>query len=132
MQGGFNPFDSKDDRLLLMKMIIKCADVSNPTKEMAIYEKWIHAILEEWRFQGDQERRLGMKVARTNEPDNDKLIASSQLFFINNLVSPIFEALHFGFLPTTPAYENLQVNRDRWMAEEERKKSAAAVPASQP
>jgi hypothetical protein len=97
---------------------------------MAIYEKWIYGILEEWRFQGDQERRLGMKVAKTNEPDNDKHIPSSQLFFINNMVYPIFEALHFGYLPNTPAFENLQTNREHWLVEEEKRKMT--IEASSP
>eukprot|EP01137_Pigoraptor_chileana_P036946 Opistho-2@33321 len=54
---------SDSDRLLLLVMAIKCADVSNPTKARDVYDKWTSRIMEEFFKQGDRERELGMPVS---------------------------------------------------------------------
>ncbi|EGF79038.1 hypothetical protein BATDEDRAFT_12624, partial [Batrachochytrium dendrobatidis JAM81] len=52
--------DWKDDRLTLMQMLMKCADVSNPTKAWPLYQEWITRITEEFFNQGDRESALGL------------------------------------------------------------------------
>eukprot|EP00842_Homolaphlyctis_polyrhiza_P005886 jgi/Hompol1/6299/HPOL_004922-RA len=38
--GNFDPCGSQEDRLSLMQMLMKCADVSNPTKAWPLYQEW--------------------------------------------------------------------------------------------
>lgn len=59
----FDPESKREDRLLLWKMMIKCADLSNPTKRMDLYSQWTSRILEEFFNQGDQEKRFGIPVS---------------------------------------------------------------------
>lgn len=47
---GIDIIGSKPDRLLTLKMVIKCADISNPARDPALYKQWVDCIMEEfWR-----------------------------------------------------------------------------------
>lgn len=84
----FNPENIREDRLLLWKMMIKCADVSNPTKKWKIYEKWTSRILEEFFNQGDQEKRVGLPVSPYFDRDTI-FVPGSQLGFIEFICVPL-------------------------------------------
>lgn len=59
----FDPENNAEDRILLWKMMIKCADVSNPTKKQNIYDKWTERVLDEFFAQGDEEKRQKIPVS---------------------------------------------------------------------
>ncbi|KAJ3259027.1 hypothetical protein HDU77_002018, partial [Chytriomyces hyalinus] len=63
LTNSFDPVKVHEDRTLLFKMMIKCADVSNPTKAWPLYEKWTGLVLEEFFTQGDAEKALGIPVS---------------------------------------------------------------------
>lgn len=44
---GFDPKDRKD-RMLLMQIAIKCADISNPTKDVSLCNQWAARVMEEF------------------------------------------------------------------------------------
>lgn len=73
----FDPQNNREDRLLLWKMMIKCADLSNPTKRMDIYGEWTTRILEEFFCQGDKEKRFGIPVSPYY--DRDTVLNASTL-----------------------------------------------------
>lgn len=141
----------RQDRTLLMKIIIKSGDVSNPTKKPETYHQWVALVLEEFWRQGDEERaknisispfmdRLAassamkqkdkesidsslMKISNgldeytTSIPSNllltNTYVASSQLGFINVIVSPIFETIEC-FTKIPEILSNLQINKETW------------------
>lgn len=45
---GLDLINSKPDRLLVLKMVIKCADISNPARPLDLYKKWVDCIMEEF------------------------------------------------------------------------------------
>eukprot|EP00835_Amoeboradix_gromovi_P003845 NODE_271_length_12205_cov_0.703205.p1 type:complete len:719 gc:universal NODE_271_length_12205_cov_0.703205:5718-7874(+) len=53
----------REDVLLLSRIMIKIADISNATKQFNIYEKWYKLVLEEWMTQGDEEKELGLDMS---------------------------------------------------------------------
>lgn len=53
---------TRNERLLLLKNVLHCADISNPTKPTDIYVEWANRIMREWWEQGDQEKALGLEV----------------------------------------------------------------------
>ena len=55
--------DVREDVLLLSRILIKIADISNATKAFSIYEKWYKLVLDEWMMQGDEEKELGLDVS---------------------------------------------------------------------
>lgn len=75
--------DKKKDRLLshkcvlyvcvkVLRNMVHCADLSNPTKPLAVYRQWTERIMEEFFRQGDKERERGMEIS----PMCDKHTAS--------------------------------------------------------
>ena len=52
--------------------MVHCADLSNPTKPLALYQRWTERIMEEFFTQGDRERDEGLEIS----PMCDKLNAS--------------------------------------------------------
>ena len=60
--------------------MLHCADLSNPTKPLDIYKKWVDVLLEEFYQQGDKEKELGLDIS----PMCDRLnttVAKSQVCF---------------------------------------------------
>ncbi|XP_058381713.1 cAMP-specific 3',5'-cyclic phosphodiesterase 4A isoform X5 [Diceros bicornis minor] len=89
---------SKRQRQSLRKMVIDmvlrnmvhCADLSNPTKPLELYRQWTDRIMAEFFQQGDRERERGMEIS----PMCDKHTASvekSQVGFIDYIVHPLWE-----------------------------------------
>lgn len=65
--------------LQVLRNMVHCADLSNPTKSLELYRQWTDRIMEEFFQQGDKERERGMEIS----PMCDKHTASvekSQVF----------------------------------------------------
>ncbi|KAM6996653.1 3',5'-cyclic-AMP phosphodiesterase 4C-like [Passerculus sandwichensis] len=83
--------DNYTDRIQVLRNMVHCADLSNPTKPLALYRQWTERIMEEFFRQGDRERERGMEIS----PMCDKHSASvekSQVGFIDFVVQPLWEA----------------------------------------
>ncbi|KAJ3225012.1 cAMP-specific 3',5'-cyclic phosphodiesterase 4B [Clydaea vesicula] len=115
----FNPENNQEDRLLLWKMMIKSADVSNPTKKMHIYEKWTLRILEEFFHQGDEEKRVGIPVSPYFDRDTIN-VPQSQLGFIEFICIPLYESFN-SFMSIPCILEGLRINRLHWLQLKEEK-----------
>eukprot|EP01112_Ceratiomyxa_fruticulosa_P008300 TRINITY_DN214_c0_g1_i1.p1 TRINITY_DN214_c0_g1~~TRINITY_DN214_c0_g1_i1.p1 ORF type:complete len:745 (+),score=137.62 TRINITY_DN214_c0_g1_i1:217-2451(+) len=109
---GFDPKDRKD-RLLLLQLAVKCADISNPTKAPYLCNRWASCVMEEFYRQGDEERRQGMPISsfmdRTKPAE-----AKCQVGFIDFIVGPLYE-VWVNFLPDMGlCLQNLEANRTSW------------------
>uniref|UniRef100_A0A3B3B4V0 Phosphodiesterase n=1 Tax=Oryzias melastigma TaxID=30732 RepID=A0A3B3B4V0_ORYME len=109
---GVLMLDHYTDRIQVLRNMVHCADLSNPTKPLAVYRQWTERIMEEFFRQGDKERERGMEIS----PMCDKHTASvekSQVGFIDYIVHPLWET--WGDLVYPDAQEildTLEDNRD--------------------
>uniref|UniRef100_A0A2R9CKU8 Phosphodiesterase n=1 Tax=Pan paniscus TaxID=9597 RepID=A0A2R9CKU8_PANPA len=74
----------------VLRNMVHCADLSNPTKPLELYRQWTDRIMAEFFQQGDRERERGMEIS----PMCDKHTASvekSQVGFIDYIVHPLWE-----------------------------------------
>ena len=53
----------QEERIFLMKLLIKCADIGHAAKNKTLHEKWSAKVCEEFFNQGDEEKRLGLPVS---------------------------------------------------------------------
>ncbi|TPX36248.1 hypothetical protein SmJEL517_g01444 [Synchytrium microbalum] len=109
---GFKPSEVKEDRTLLWKILMKCSDVCNPTKDWPLYEKWCYLILDEWFIQGDSEKKLGLNVSPFMDRESVN-VPSSQTGFIDFVVNPLFDA-YDKFASVPMLIGTLQRNREHW------------------
>ncbi|CAL8343848.1 unnamed protein product [Merluccius merluccius] len=82
--------DNYTDRMQVLRNMVHCADLSNPTKSLDLYQQWTNRIMEEFFHQGDRERERGMEIS----PMCDKHTASverTQVGFIDYIVHPLWE-----------------------------------------
>ena len=56
----------------VLRNMVHCADLSNPTKPLELYRQWTDRIMAEFFQQGDRERERGMEIS----PMCDKHTAS--------------------------------------------------------
>ncbi|KAM4754577.1 3',5'-cyclic-AMP phosphodiesterase 4A [Cyanocitta cristata] len=97
--------DNYTDRIQVLRNMVHCADLSNPTKPLGLYRQWTERIMEEFFRQGDRERERGMEIS----PMCDKHSASvekSQVGFIDYVVQPLWET--WGDLVHPDAREMLE------------------------
>lgn len=53
----------KEESVLLLKGIIKFADISNSSRSWSVCERWANEITTEFFLQGDQERELKIQIS---------------------------------------------------------------------
>lgn len=98
--------------MLLYKILIKCSDVSNPTKDLSICLPWTRLIMSEFMSQGDMEKKLGIPVSPYMDRDNQN-VPSCQTGFIDYVVQPLFVALD-TFQTVPNILSRLTKNREYW------------------
>eukprot|EP00992_Anisonema_acinus_P013659 TRINITY_DN8857_c0_g1_i2.p1 TRINITY_DN8857_c0_g1~~TRINITY_DN8857_c0_g1_i2.p1 ORF type:complete len:621 (+),score=275.17 TRINITY_DN8857_c0_g1_i2:65-1927(+) len=113
VQNGFNREDG-EHRKLVAAMLLKCADISNVTKPFEISRMWGMAMTEEFLFQGDTERTVGLGVTPSFNRQEKVALAQSQLGFINNVVIPMMDTVLPLFSALESFDQTLKSNRDRW------------------
>lgn len=87
-----------ENKTLILRMAIKCADISNPSRNIPLARAWAHRIVLEYR---DQIGEVKSKNLPQSLPPFDD-IPKSQVFFVqlfaNDLLSAYYEFLEVGHL----------------------------------
>lgn len=78
------------DLIQVLENLVHCADLSNPTKPLPLYKRWISLLMEEFFQQGDKEREMGLDISPMCDRHN-ATIEKSQVGFIDYIVHPLWE-----------------------------------------
>ncbi|KPP79773.1 high affinity cAMP-specific and IBMX-insensitive 3',5'-cyclic phosphodiesterase 8B-like [Scleropages formosus] len=84
--------NSPENRLLIKRMMIKCADVANPCRPLELCIEWAGRISEEYFAQTDEEKRQGLPVVMPIFDRNTCSVPKSQISFIDYFVMDMFDA----------------------------------------
>lgn len=109
---GMVLLDNYTERIQVLQNMVHCADLSNPTKPLEIYKRWVSLIMEEFFQQGDKERSQGMDISPMCDR-HTATIEKSQVGFIDYIVHPLWET--WGDLVHPDAQDildTLEENRD--------------------
>ena len=49
--------------LQVLENLVHCADLSNPTKPLTLYRRWVDLLMEEFFQQGDREREQNLDIS---------------------------------------------------------------------
>lgn len=106
--------DSVIENLVLIKRImIKSADVSNPTRPLALCVEWAMRITEEYFAQTDEEKARGLPVVMPNFDRQTCSVPKSQIGFVDFIVQDMFEAWN-AFVDMPEMLTNMTQNYLKW------------------
>ncbi|KDR13577.1 cAMP-specific 3',5'-cyclic phosphodiesterase, partial [Zootermopsis nevadensis] len=82
--------DNYTDRIQVLENLVHCADLSNPTKPLSLYRRWVDLLMEEFFQQGDREREQNLDISPMCDR-HSATIEKSQVGFIDYIVHPLWE-----------------------------------------
>ncbi|KAI5708649.1 hypothetical protein M8J76_000180 [Diaphorina citri] len=107
------PVSSPEAVNLVRRMLIKCADVANPTRPLPLCVEWGRRIAEEYFAQTDEEKALKLPVVM---PMFDRVTCSipkSQMGFVDFIINDMFEAWD-AFIDMPEMLYHLRSNYQYW------------------
>jgi len=113
MDKGEFIFAKQEDRQFIMNLIMHSADISNPVKPFAVYNKWADRVLSEFFQQGDMEKERKMPCSPMMDR-NTTSRAMSQINFIEFVVAPLYATIIRLFPELKQLAINLIDNRQRF------------------
>lgn len=100
----------------VLENLVHCADLSNPTKPLPLYRRWVSLLMEEFFLQGDKERAAGMDISPMCDRQN-ATIEKSQVGFIDYIVHPLWETWADLVHPDAQEIlDTLEENRDYYQS----------------
>lgn len=106
--------DNYTDRIQVLENLVHCADLSNPTKPLSLYKRWVDLLMEEFFQQGDKEREAKMDISPMCDR-HSATIEKTQVGFIDYIVHPLWETWADLVHPDAQdILDTLEENRD-WL-----------------
>jgi hypothetical protein len=91
--GEQHDLTNNDERLFILKFLLKCSDIGHAAKSVDLHEQWSLKVCEEFFAQGDIEKANNMPISMFCDRETTD-IAKSQAGFIQNLVLPLFDVVN--------------------------------------
>ncbi|XP_036041597.1 high affinity cAMP-specific and IBMX-insensitive 3',5'-cyclic phosphodiesterase 8A [Onychomys torridus] len=113
-------FRTPENRVLIKRMMIKCADVSNPCRRLEHCIEWAARISEEYFSQTDEEKQLDLPVVMPVFDRNTCSIPKSQISFIDYFITDMFDAWD-AFVDLPDLMQHLDDNFRYWKGLDEKK-----------
>ncbi|XP_066259625.1 high affinity cAMP-specific and IBMX-insensitive 3',5'-cyclic phosphodiesterase 8 isoform X1 [Euwallacea similis] len=109
----YAPILNPENTTLVKRMMIKCADVSNPTRPLRLCVEWARRIAEEYFQQTDDEKTRGLPVVMPMFDRQSCSIPKSQIGFVDYIINDMFEAWN-AFIDMPELLTYMRQNYIRW------------------
>jgi len=106
---------SKLEAFLMLKMVLKCADVGHLALPWEKHLVWCQKLEEEFFKQGDLEKALDMSPSFLMDRDKPG-VTKTQVGFFDFIVLPLFRSLTEALPGTAPVLNQVQANYAKWVA----------------
>ncbi|KAJ8963113.1 hypothetical protein NQ318_018578 [Aromia moschata] len=107
------PLSLPENVTLVKRMMIKCSDVSNPTRPLRMCVEWARRIAEEYFQQTDEEKARGLPVVMPMFDRHTCSIPKSQIGFVDYIINDMFEAWN-AFIDMPELLTYMRQNYIRW------------------
>ncbi|XP_023340227.1 high affinity cAMP-specific and IBMX-insensitive 3',5'-cyclic phosphodiesterase 8A isoform X3 [Eurytemora carolleeae] len=110
-----------EEKGIIRRMLIKCADVSNPARTLNLCKEWAVRIAEEYFTQTAEEKSMGLPVVMPQFDRTTCSIPQSQIGFYDYFILSMFDAWA-GYINSSELMENIEENYEYWkkkLAEEQ-------------
>ncbi|KAK4300621.1 hypothetical protein Pmani_027186 [Petrolisthes manimaculis] len=111
-------FASAENLVVIKRMLIKCADVSNPLRPVHLSKDWAYRIANEYFNQTEEEKRRGLPIVMPQFDRTTCSIPKSQIGFMDFFINDMFDA--WDALADIPELmEQLRRNYQYWKEQED-------------
>lgn len=118
--------DGTEGQTIMKRMLIKCADVSNPARPLDYCREWAARIAEEYFAQTDDEKEKGLPVVMPQFDRTTCSIPKSQIGFYDFFIHDMFEAWNaFADCPELSA--NIATNYQFWKQKLEEEENSGST-----
>ncbi|EFX77201.1 hypothetical protein DAPPUDRAFT_321679 [Daphnia pulex] len=107
----------EENIILVKRMLIKCADVSNPTRPLNMCIEWARRIAEEYFNQTAEEKAKGLPVVMPQFDRQTCSIPKSQIGFTDYFVSDMFDAWD-AYAEVPELLQHMKRNYQFWKEQE--------------
>ncbi|CAG9329423.1 unnamed protein product [Blepharisma stoltei] len=133
VSGHLKQLETADQKIDVLKLIVKGADIGHSAKSQDLHKKWSFLVIEEFFNQGDIEKMKKLPVSMYCDRNNTD-IPKSQIGFIKNIVLPLYEVMS-NYLASELIEENcvkeIQNNLVMWESETLAIRCKTMVPANE-
>lgn len=113
MVNASEPIDLFRQKVLVCQALIKCADISNPSRPHVVSQHWAAALEAEWRSQLFLEQHLDLPASV--KPSRDALSeAKGQVFFTSHFTYPLLELTASGIPQMAVFAQQCRDNLKQW------------------
>ncbi|KAL0491216.1 hypothetical protein AKO1_009929 [Acrasis kona] len=107
-------YGTRPDRIMVLKICIKMADVGNAAKPLPLHLTWVKRIMTEFVNMGDREKELGVPISPfcNREAMN---VGKCQLGFADFIVMPMFTLFSEYFPEATKCIDIIKGIRSFWL-----------------
>eukprot|EP01059_Diplonema_ambulator_P034667 TRINITY_DN7896_c0_g2_i1.p1 TRINITY_DN7896_c0_g2~~TRINITY_DN7896_c0_g2_i1.p1 ORF type:complete len:562 (+),score=93.94 TRINITY_DN7896_c0_g2_i1:27-1688(+) len=106
--------EDKSKKLLMMQILLKCADIANLSKPFEQASKWGSLVQEEFYVQGDKERELGLEVHVAFDRYRAEELRNNSLSFLRGVAIPYFKLCAEIFPSLSYVIEGALKNEKIW------------------
>ncbi|CAD5119509.1 DgyrCDS8111 [Dimorphilus gyrociliatus] len=110
---------SPDSKRIILRILIKCADISNPLRSRDLCVEWSKRISEEYFDQTEEEERKGLPLVMPNFDRKTCNLGKCQTGFLDFIIKDMFAAWN-ELIDISELMGNLEDNYAFWKSEEER------------
>ncbi|XP_039148350.1 high affinity cAMP-specific and IBMX-insensitive 3',5'-cyclic phosphodiesterase 8 isoform X1 [Drosophila simulans] len=108
-----NPQTDEETSILMRRMLIKVADVSNPARPMQFCIEWARRIAEEYFMQTDEEKQRHLPIVMPMFDRATCSIPKSQIGFIEYIIQDMMHAWE-SFIDMPQLITYMQINYSQW------------------
>jgi cAMP-specific phosphodiesterase 4 len=109
-----------------LNTLMHCADISNPTKPLSVYESWVCLVMDEFWNQGDKEKSQCLPISFLCDRTTTK-IPASQIGFIEGIVYPMISLVVEFFPDLHFLVEFLDINKHHYKKLKEQEDEAKNI-----
>ena len=120
--GQFDPDESQPHKLLLMKVLIKCADLAVMARPFDVARKNFDFVTEEFYRKGDIERCDGIVFIGADQKREDIDKKASFVGFAKNVALPLFQTLGKQISLLSSPADQIKENISKYQAQKDLKK----------
>ena len=103
-----------EDQYNMAKVLVHCADLSNPTRKFIQSYEWSRRIKQELYRQGLKEDILGINSFQGMKVKDLRTIAGNEILFILFMIKPLWTRMSTLFTKLAFANDNIEYNLRKW------------------